>query len=52
MDKELRLEFSGRLLIIDEAHNLRDVPGESADDNLDWREENRRRLVMRQLEDG
>ena len=35
MDKELRLEFSGRLLIIDEAHNLRDVPGESADDNLD-----------------
>jgi len=31
----LRLEFEGRLVIIDEAHNLRDVPGESADDNID-----------------
>jgi Type III restriction enzyme, res subunit len=31
----LRREFSGRLLIIDEAHNLRDVPGETEDDNLD-----------------
>jgi hypothetical protein len=27
----LRREFSGRLLIIDEAHNLRDAPGESGD---------------------
>lgn len=31
----LRREFSGRLLIIDEAHNLRDSPGESVDDNRD-----------------
>jgi len=31
----LRLEFEGRLVIIDEAHNLRDVPGESSDDNID-----------------
>jgi len=28
-------EFSGRLLIIDEAHNLRDAPGETDEDNLD-----------------
>jgi hypothetical protein len=28
-------EFDGRLIIIDEAHNLRNVPGESAGDNLD-----------------
>ncbi len=28
-------EFDGRLVIIDEAHNLRNVPGESAGDNLD-----------------
>ena len=27
----LRREFSGRLVIIDEAHNLRDTPGESGD---------------------
>lgn len=32
---EIRREFSGRVLIIDEAHNLRDLPDESADDNLD-----------------
>ena len=31
----LRREFSGRLLIIDEAHNLRDNPGETADDGRD-----------------
>jgi hypothetical protein len=29
----LRREFSGRLVIIDEAHNLRDTPGEGADDS-------------------
>jgi hypothetical protein len=28
-------EFDGRLIIIDEAHNLRDVPGETEDDNAD-----------------
>ena len=28
-------EFDGRIVIIDEAHNLRNVPGESAGDNLD-----------------
>lgn len=28
-------EFDGRLVIIDEAHNLRNVPGETAGDNLD-----------------
>ena len=33
--KALRLEFEGRLVIIDEAHNLRDVPGETSDDNID-----------------
>lgn len=31
----LRLEFEGRLVIVDEAHNLRDVPGETSDDNID-----------------
>lgn len=31
----LRREFSGRLLIIDEAHNLRDSPGETTEDNRD-----------------
>lgn len=31
----LRSEFEGRMLIIDEAHNLRDVPGETAEDTLD-----------------
>jgi hypothetical protein len=31
----LREEFSERLLIIDEAHNLRDVPGETEDDAVD-----------------
>lgn len=31
----LRMEFEGRLVIIDEAHNLRDVPGETSDDNID-----------------
>lgn len=34
-DRILRREFSGRLVIIDEAHNLRDNPGESADDDVD-----------------
>ena len=33
--KILRREFSGRLVIIDEAHNLRDTPGETEDDNID-----------------
>ena len=33
--RALRLEFEGRLIIIDEAHNLRDVPGETSEDNLD-----------------
>jgi hypothetical protein len=33
--KALRREFSGRLVIIDEAHNLRDAPGETEGDNLD-----------------
>ena len=33
--KALRRIFDGRLLIIDEAHNLRDAPGETKDDNLD-----------------
>lgn len=28
-------EFDGRLVIIDEAHNLRNVPGETGSDNLD-----------------
>lgn len=31
----LRREFSGRLVIIDEAHNLRDSPAEAADDEAD-----------------
>ena len=31
----IRKEFSGRMLIIDEAHNLRDSPGESEEDNVD-----------------
>ena len=34
-DRILRREFSGRLVIIDEAHNLRDTPGESAEDDKD-----------------
>jgi len=34
-DRILRREFSGRLVIIDEAHNLRDNPAESADDDAD-----------------
>jgi Type III restriction enzyme, res subunit len=32
---ELRREFSGRVLIIDEAHNLRDLPDETEEDNID-----------------
>ena len=35
---EIRLikdEFSGKCLIIDEAHNLRDIPGEKEEENLD-----------------
>ena len=31
----LRREFSGRLIIIDEAHNLRDTPGQGEDDDID-----------------
>jgi hypothetical protein len=31
--KLLRREFSGRMVIIDEAHNLRDTPGDAADDD-------------------
>jgi hypothetical protein len=34
-DRILRREFSGRMVIIDEAHNLRDNPAESADDDAD-----------------
>lgn len=34
-DRILRREFGGRLVIIDEAHNLRDTPGESMDDDTD-----------------
>lgn len=34
-DRILRREFSGRLVIIDEAHNLRDNPAESAEENVD-----------------
>lgn len=33
--KALHRAFDGKFLIIDEAHNLRDVPGETEDDNLD-----------------
>jgi hypothetical protein len=33
--RRLRREFSGRLVIIDEAHNLRDTPGEVEGDNRD-----------------
>jgi hypothetical protein len=33
-DAILRREFSGRLIIIDEAHNLRDTPGDT-DDSID-----------------
>jgi len=33
--KLLRKEFSGRLVIIDEAHNLRDIADEGPTDNLD-----------------
>lgn len=31
----LRREFSGRLVIIDEAHNMRDTPSNAADDDTD-----------------
>ena len=31
----LRREFSGRLIVIDEAHNLRDNPGETGEDDAD-----------------
>ena len=34
-DRILRREFSGRMVIIDEAHNLRDNPAESAEDDAD-----------------
>jgi len=33
--KALRREFDGKLVIIDEAHNLRDAPSETDDDNID-----------------
>jgi hypothetical protein len=33
--RELRNEFDGKMIIIDEAHNLRDAPGETEDDNVD-----------------
>ena len=33
--KYIRKEFSGRCMIIDEAHNLRDAPGEKEEDNID-----------------
>jgi len=33
--KLLRNEFSGKCMIIDEAHNLRDIPGEKEEENLD-----------------
>lgn len=33
--RDLRTEFDGKMIIIDEAHNLRDAPGETEDDNLD-----------------
>lgn len=33
--RELRNEFDGKMIIIDEAHNLRDAPGETVDDNID-----------------
>jgi hypothetical protein len=34
-DRILRREFSGRLVVIDEAHNLRDNPAESVEDDTD-----------------
>jgi len=33
--KLIKEEFSGRCMIIDEAHNLRDIPGEKEEENLD-----------------
>uniref|UniRef100_A0A6C0D5X7 Helicase ATP-binding domain-containing protein n=1 Tax=viral metagenome TaxID=1070528 RepID=A0A6C0D5X7_9ZZZZ len=33
--KVIKKEFSGKCMIIDEAHNLRDVPGEKEEENLD-----------------
>jgi len=33
--RALRKAFSGACMIIDEAHNLRDIPGEKDEDNLD-----------------
>ena len=33
--RDLRNEFDGKMIIIDEAHNLRDSPGENEDDNLE-----------------
>ena len=33
--KLIRNEFSGTCMIIDEAHNLRDIPGEKEEENLD-----------------
>jgi hypothetical protein len=33
--KIIRNEFSGSCMIIDEAHNLRDIPGEKEEENLD-----------------
>lgn len=31
----IKKEFSGKCMIIDEAHNLRDIPGEKEEENLD-----------------
>ena len=33
--KLIKEEFSGKCMIIDEAHNLRDIPGEKEEENLD-----------------
>ena len=35
IEKLIQREFSNNFMIIDEAHNLRDVPGEKDEDNLD-----------------
>lgn len=35
INKKLREKYSGKVLIIDEAHNLRDIPDEGEEENLD-----------------
>ena len=35
IDKLIKREFSNNMMIIDEAHNLRDIPGEKDEDNFD-----------------